>query len=102
MGICAEKTANDFQLSREVQDAYAITSYERAIASINSGKFADEIAPVKINDKETVTQDEEPLKFKKEKIPHLKPAFSKTGTVTAANSSKINDGAATIILASEA
>jgi len=54
MGICAEKTANDFQLSREVQDAYAITSYERTIASMNSGKFADEIVPVKINDKETV------------------------------------------------
>ena len=64
MGICAEKTANDFQLSREVQDAYAITSYERAIASINSGKFADEIVPVKINDKETVKLDLDVQKYR--------------------------------------
>ncbi|KAL4472422.1 hypothetical protein ABPG74_018371 [Tetrahymena malaccensis] len=101
MGLCAEKTASDFQLTRELQDHYCITSYERTLAAMNSGKFADEIVPVKINDKETVTQDEDPLKFKKEKIPVLKPAFSKTGTITAANASKINDGACSIILMSE-
>lgn len=101
MGVCAEKTASDFQLTRELQDSYAISSYERTIHSIQSGKFADEYVPVKLNDKETFSQDEEPLKFKREKIPLLKPAFSKTGTVTAANSSKINDGACTILLMSE-
>lgn len=59
MGMCAEKTASDFQLSREIQDAYAISSYERTLAAVASGKFADDIVPVKINDKETVRKKQE-------------------------------------------
>lgn len=101
MGLCAEKTAEDFKLSRQIQDDYAITSYERILKAIKEGKLKDEIVPVKIDDKTTFSEDEEPKKFLKEKIPNLRPAFSKTGTITAANSSKINDGACCVILMSE-
>jgi len=66
-----------------------------------SGKFAKDIVPVQINEKEQFTEDEEPKRFQKEKFPHLKPVFSKTGTITAANASKINDGGCAIIVASE-
>jgi len=68
---------------------------------LKAGVFANEIVPVKINDKETLNEDEEYKRYIKEKISLLKPAFSKTGTVTAGNSSKINDGAASLILMSE-
>ncbi|EGR34678.1 hypothetical protein IMG5_004260 [Ichthyophthirius multifiliis] len=101
MGVCAEKTAQDFQISRQLQDDFCISSYERALQAAKQGKFNEEIVPVKLNDKETFSQDEEPQKFRKEKIPLLKPAFSKTGTITAANSSKINDGACSLVLMSE-
>lgn len=68
---------------------------------MKSGKFAKEIVPVKLSEKETVTEDEEPKKFVKDKISKLRPAFSKTGTITAANASKINDGGCAVILMSE-
>mgnify|MGYP001017081973 FL=1 len=93
MGLCAEKTVSDLKIDRAVQDEFCINSYERTLASIKEGKFRHEIVPIKISEKETVTEDEEPKKFLKEKIPLLKPVFSKTGTITAANASKINDGA---------
>lgn len=93
MGLCAEKTVADFKIERSVQDEFCINSYERSIAAMKGGKFAHEIAPIKISDKETVSEDEEHKKYLKEKIPLLKPVFSKTGTITAGNASKINDGA---------
>jgi acetyl-CoA C-acetyltransferase len=97
MGLCAEKTATDFKVDRATSDAFCIASYERTIKSQKDGVFNEEIVPVKISDKDgTVDTDEEPLRYKKDKIPGLKPAFSKTGTITAANASKINDGAVAI------
>eukprot|EP00331_Platyophrya_macrostoma_P034991 CAMPEP_0176445886 /NCGR_PEP_ID=MMETSP0127-20121128/23984_1 /TAXON_ID=938130 /ORGANISM="Platyophrya macrostoma, Strain WH" /LENGTH=406 /DNA_ID=CAMNT_0017831789 /DNA_START=21 /DNA_END=1241 /DNA_ORIENTATION=+ len=100
MGLCAEKTSSDLKIERAVQDEFCIASYERTNAAMKDGRFKNEIVPIKISDKETVSEDEEPKKFLKEKIPLLKPVFSKTGTITAANASKINDGAATFILMS--
>jgi acetyl-CoA C-acetyltransferase len=94
MGLCAEKTATDFKVDRAISDAFCIASYERTIKSQKEGIFNEEIVPVKISDKDgTIDTDEEPLRYKKDKIPTLKPAFSKTGTITAANASKLNDGA---------
>lgn len=101
MGVCAEKTAEDFGITREVQDAFAITSYERAIAAQQSGRFANEIVAVPLKRGDPVTADEEPERFRRDKIPQLRPVFAKDGTVTAANASKINDGACTILLMSE-
>ncbi|CAK93924.1 unnamed protein product (macronuclear) [Paramecium tetraurelia] len=101
MGVCAEKTVSDLKLTRQLQDDYTITSYERALESIKTGRWAHEITPVKVSEKEIVTEDEEVKRYQKEKIPILKAVFAKDGTVTAANSSKINDGACAIILASE-
>lgn len=96
MGLCAEKTAEEMKITRELQDAYAINSYERALAAIEKGLTKGEIVPV--NDCE---KDEEPLKFRPDKIPALKPVFAKAGTVTAANASKLNDGGCALILMSE-
>lgn len=94
MGLCAEKTATDFKVDRATSDAFCIASYERVLKAQKEGVFNDEIVPVKVGEKEgTVDVDEEPLRYKKDKIPTLKPAFSKTGTITPANASKINDGA---------
>jgi len=102
MGLCGEKTATDLKIDRATNDEFAIGSYERAIASIKNGSWRDQIAPVFISERDgTITEDEEPKKFNKEKMLKLKPVFSKTGTITAANASKINDGAATILLMSE-
>jgi acetyl-CoA C-acetyltransferase len=102
MGLCAEKTATDFKIDRATNDEFAIGSYERAINSIKNGTWRDQIAPVVISEKEgSITEDEEPKKFNKEKMLKLKPVFSKTGTITAANASKINDGGAAILLMSE-
>jgi acetyl-CoA C-acetyltransferase len=101
MGVCGERTADSMKISREVQDAYAIQSYERALASSKAGKFADEITPVTPAKGNPVTEDEEPKKFNREKMPSLKPVFSKTGTITAANASKLNDGACSVFLMSE-
>ncbi|MBK9249645.1 MAG: acetyl-CoA C-acetyltransferase [Ignavibacteria bacterium] len=105
MGIAAELCASECQISRESQDEYTITSYKRAQEAQKNGWFADEIAPVVIENKKgnvTVDTDEEPSKVKFEKIPELRPVFKKDGTVTAANASTIDDGAAAIVVASEA
>ena len=103
MGTFAEDCAEKFQFTREAQDAYAIGSLEGALAAQASGAFEGEIAPVSFATRRgevTVTQDEQPGKARPEKIPQLKPAFRKDGTVTAANSSSISDGAAALVLAS--
>jgi acetyl-CoA C-acetyltransferase len=101
MGAFAEDTAAKYQFSREAQDRYAITSLKRAQDAINNGWFAAEIVPLKIaagKSETTVARDEQPLKANLDKIPQLKPAFRKDGTVTAANSSSISDGAAALVL----
>ena len=106
MGVCADATATKFGISREDQDAYAIRSYERAAAATEAGKFQDEIVPVSIpqrkGDPVVMTEDEEYRKVRFDKIPSLRPVFTKDGTVTAANASTINDGASALVLASEA
>jgi acetyl-CoA C-acetyltransferase len=105
MGMCAEICAEKFKISREEQDEYAVQSYKRALSAMENGIFADEIVEVEVVDskgnKNIISKDEEPLRVKFDKIPTLKPAFKKDGTVTAANASSINDGAAALILASE-
>jgi acetyl-CoA C-acetyltransferase len=101
MGTFAEDTAQHYGFTREQQDAYAIESTKRAIAAIQSGAFAWEIEPVTVagrGGERVVKDDEQPLKAKIDKIPTLKPAFRKDGTVTAANSSSISDGAAALVL----
>lgn len=102
MGTFAEDCARHFHFSREAQDAYAIASTERAQHAIHTGLFNWEISPVAIprrdGGSQQVTQDEQPLKARIERIPTLKPAFAKDGTVTPANSSAISDGAAALVL----
>ena len=103
MGTFAEDCAEKFQFTREAQDEYAIGSLECALAAQKSGAFAGEIAPVTITTRKgevTISEDEQPVKARPDKIPQLKPAFRKDGTVTAANSSSISDGAAALVLAS--
>ena len=97
MGTFAEDCAEKFQFTREAQDDYAIASLEAALAAQTSGAFEGEIAPVTFQTRKgevTIAEDEQPAKARPEKIPHLKPAFRKDGTVTPANSSSISDGAA--------
>ncbi|MBT8327261.1 MAG: acetyl-CoA C-acyltransferase [Bacteroidia bacterium] len=105
MGSAADKTAKDYSISREEQDEFAINSYKKSAASVEAGKFKEEIVPVEIpqrrGDPIVMDEDEEFRNVKFEKIPSLRPVFEKDGTVTAANASTINDGAACIILASE-
>ena len=105
MGVCADLCATEFNISREAQDAFAIQSYERSAAAAKSGKFDNEIIPVSIpqrkGDPIQVVTDEEFSNVKLDKIPTLNPVFTKDGTVTAANASTINDGAAALILMSE-
>ncbi len=104
MGNAAELCASTCGISREDQDKFAIESYTRSQLTWKTGKFADEVIPVEIQKKgETIriVQDEEPFNVKFEKIPTLKPAFQKDGTVTAANASSMNDGAAAVMLVSE-
>ncbi|AZI37992.1 putative acetyl-CoA acetyltransferase [Caenibius tardaugens NBRC 16725] len=101
MGALAQDMADKYQLTREEQDAYAIESLRRANAAIASGAFTNEIAPVTIKSRkgETVVDtDEQPGKGRPDKIPELKPAFAKDGTITAASSSSISDGAAAVTL----
>jgi acetyl-CoA C-acetyltransferase len=100
MGTYAEECAGHYRFSREAQDRYAISSLRRAQEAIKGGHFAGEIVPVVVQGKaETrVVHDEQPLKANPDKIPQLKPAFRKDGTVTAANSSSISDGAAALVL----
>ncbi|CUH42483.1 thiolase family protein [Ruegeria atlantica] len=104
MGTFAEDCAEAYQFTREAQDEYALRSLSNALAAQENGAFADEITPVTVRTRKSeVTQatDEQPLSARPEKIPTLKPAFRKDGTVTAANSSSISDGAAALVLASE-
>jgi len=101
MGTFAEDCASEFAFTREAQDAFAIASLSRALAANNDGTFAWEIAPVTVSGKKgdvVVDKDEQPAKALPDKIPLLKPAFRKDGTVTAANSSSISDGAAALVL----
>jgi acetyl-CoA C-acetyltransferase len=101
MGTFAEDTAAKYQFSREAQDGFAIASLKRAQEAINNGWFAAEIAPVTVTagkGENVVAIDEQPLKANLDKIPQLKPVFRKDGTVTAANSSSISDGAAALVL----
>lgn len=101
MGSYAQEMADRYQLTREEMDAYAIESLARANAAIASGAFADEIAPVTVvgrSGEATVDTDEAPGRGRPEKIPALKPAFAKDGTITAATSSSISDGAAAVVL----
>lgn len=107
MGTFAEDCAEAFQFTREAQDAYALTSLERAHNAISEGRFSAEVVPVSVSAGKAptlVTQDEQPGKARPEKIPTLRPAFREGGTVTAANASSISDGAAALVLmrASEA
>ena len=104
MGTFAEDCAETFQFTREAQDAYALASLSNALEAQRTGAFAREITPVALATRTgqiMVESDEQPAKAKPEKIPQLKPAFRKDGTVTAANSSSISDGAAALVLASE-
>jgi len=103
MGNAAELCAKECAIPRAAQDEFAVTSYRRAQAAWEQGRFAEEIVPVSVKAKqgdELVTKDEEPFKTNFDKIPALKPAFQKDGTVTAANASKINDGAAALVVMS--
>ncbi|WP_295312490.1 acetyl-CoA C-acyltransferase [Roseobacter sp.] len=103
MGTFAEDCAETYQFTRDVQDAYALASLSRALEAESSGAFSDEISPVEVAGRKgsvTVRSDEQPASARPEKIPHLKPAFRDGGTVTAANSSSISDGAAALVLAS--
>jgi acetyl-CoA C-acetyltransferase len=104
MGTFAEDCAEAFQFTREAQDRYALESLENALAAQKSGAFDREIAAVKVSGRggdQVISEDEQPAKARPEKIPHLKPAFRKDGTVTPANSSSISDGAAALVLTSE-
>ncbi len=101
MGAFAEESAREYQFTRAAQDEFALESLARATAAIASGAFADEITPVTVTGRggETVVaEDEQPGKARPDKIPTLKPAFAKDGTITAANASSISDGAAALVL----
>lgn len=104
MGNCAEVCARDFKMTRDEVDQFAINSYKKAINAIESGKFIEEITPITVSTKKgpnTIKVDEEPCKVNFEKISELKPAFEKDGIITAANASKLNDGASALLLMSE-
>lgn len=102
MGVAAEHCASECGISREMQDAFAIESYKRSQQAWNSGFFKEEVVPVEIpqrkGDPLFISTDEEPFAVKFDKIPNLAPAFKKDGTVTAANASTMNDGAAAVLL----
>jgi acetyl-CoA C-acetyltransferase len=104
MGSFAQCTADEYQLTREAMDNYAIESLNRAKAAIDNGGFKDEVVPVTIKSRAGETQvdtDEAPGRGRPDKIPQLKPAFAKEGTITAATSSSISDGAAAVVLTRE-
>ncbi|MFO0286737.1 MAG: acetyl-CoA C-acyltransferase [Brevundimonas sp.] len=104
MGAFAEDTARQYQFTREAQDAFAIESLGRARAATEGGAFVTEIVPVEVTTRkgtETVSKDDQPLKADPAKIPTLKPAFAKDGTITAANASSLSDGAAALVMARE-
>ena len=104
MGTCADLCAREHNFSREDQDAYAIQSYERSANAWSNGKFDNEVVPVAVPQRRgepvIISEDEEYKNVKMEKIPALRPAFSKDGTVTAANASTINDGAGAVVVMS--
>ncbi|WP_417370512.1 acetyl-CoA C-acyltransferase [Gelidibacter japonicus] len=104
MGVCADECAIEYKFSREDQDAFAIQSYKRSAAAWDAGKFDNEVVPVEVpqrrGDAIVVSRDEEYTNVKMDKIPSLRPAFTKDGTVTAANASTINDGAGAVVLMS--
>ncbi|MBN2867309.1 MAG: acetyl-CoA C-acyltransferase [Flavobacteriaceae bacterium] len=104
MGVCADDCATEYNFSREDQDAFAIQSYKRSVAAWDAGKFDNEVVPVEVPQRRgepiVVSKDEEYTNVKIEKISALRPAFTKEGTVTAANASTINDGAGAMILMS--
>ncbi len=106
MGVCADACASEYKFSREDQDAYAIQSYKRSAAAWADGKFKNEVVSVEVPQRRgepiVVSEDEEFKNVKLDKIPALHPAFSKDGTVTAANASTINDGAGAMVLMSAA
>lgn len=105
MGVCADLCASEYQISREAQDQFAIQSYERSAAAWEAGKFDAEIVPVEVPQRKgepiLITKDEEFTNVKLDRIPSLPAVFTKDGTVTAANASTINDGAAALVLMSE-
>lgn len=105
MGVCADACATKYEFSREEQDAYAIQSYERSAEAWETGKFNNEVVPVEVPQRRgepiIVVKDEEYTNVRMDKIPQLRPAFTKDGTVTAANASTINDGAGAIVLMSK-
>ena len=105
MGVCADACAREYAFSREDQDAFAIQSYTRSAKAWDAGKFDNEVVPVEVpqrrGEPKVVSKDEEYSNVKLEKIPQLRAAFSKEGTVTAANASTINDGAAAVVLMSK-
>lgn len=105
MGNAAEICARDMNISREAQDEFAASSYRRSQKATDEGWFADEIVPMKVKDRKgnvtEVTEDEEIRRVKFDKLPSLRPVFDKSGTVTAANASSINDGAAALLVMSE-
>lgn len=105
MGVCADLCASEYNISREDQDAFAIQSYQRSAAAWDAGKFNNEVIPVAVPQRRgepvVVAKDEEYTNIKFDKVPALSPAFTKEGTVTAANASTINDGAAALVLMSE-
>ena len=104
MGSFAQVTADGYQLTREAQDEFAIASLTRSQAATTEGRFAREIVPVTVKTRAgevTVSEDEQPKKGRPDKIPALKPAFAKDGTITAANASSISDGAAALVIARE-
>lgn len=104
MGVAADLCAKECNISREAQDAFAIESYKRSAAAWAAGKFSDEIVPLQMTDKKgqtiTISEDEEYKNVNFEKVPGLRAVFSKDGTVTAANASTMNDGAAAVVLMS--
>ena len=104
MGVCADACATEYNFSREDQDAFAVQSYERSAKAWTDGKFANEVVPVEVPQRRgepvIVNEDEEYKNVKMEKIPNLRAAFTKDGTVTAANASNINDGAGAMVLMS--
>ncbi|TYA71697.1 acetyl-CoA C-acyltransferase [Seonamhaeicola marinus] len=106
MGVCADACATEYNFSREDQDKFAIQSYQRSAKAWDTGKFDNEVVPVEVPQRRgepiLVAKDQEYTNVKIEKIPALRPAFTKDGTVTAANASTINDGAAALVLMSKA
>ncbi|GLU45427.1 acetyl-CoA C-acyltransferase [Allomuricauda sp. NBRC 101325] len=105
MGVCADACATKYEFSREDQDTFAVQSYKRSAEAWKAGKFANEVVPVEVPQRRgepiIVSEDEEFKNVNLEKVPSLRPAFTKEGTVTAANASTINDGAAAVVLMSE-